>query len=299
MLRKVKNVFLILILGLMVLSACQKRQNISLESETINKIAELENKYNITINYCNFPINEDVKLEYKIASDADEIAEAVEAAEVIFSRLTDNWTEDLMNSYTTIGTELQNMHIVFCDELEGYSDNEGNEISLGGRYDCVGDTIYLMADIHNFDAEKSISDMIINRIYNLVVYEEECSDVIREANSESIVEENDSIHSLIKECNPSDFLYYNEVTDVKENEKKYIYGMTDNIQDVYFMNEQSVYSQSLDCRQLIAPLLYTDEDENLPKVYESKHILEKTDVILFWFDYLFFFDEMYWHRWFE
>ena len=297
---KILIVCITVILMSMILCSCNKQKDkITLSDSTLDKISELEDKYGVTINYCNVPVEENIKFEYEIASNADEIAEAVEAAEIIFSRLPDGWVDDIKNSYPSLGYEINNMNFLFCEELEGDTDNFGNEIRLWSKYTCIDDTIYMMVDIHNFEPEVSIADAIVNRIYHLAVIRAKFKELSHEGETELEKGELISIFTDYLEGNPSGFEYYNRVAEISENDKQYVYGFAENIQDVYFINEKSLYSIQLDCRQLIAPLLYTNEYEQLPEAFESEHIRNKAENTLFWFDYFFFCERAYWHRWFE
>ena len=157
----------------------------------------------------------------------------------------------------------------------------------------------MMVDIHNFEPEVSIADAIVNRIYHLAVIRAKFKELSHEGETELEKGELISIFTDYLEGNPSGFEYYNRVAEISENDKQYVYGFAENIQDVYFINEKSLYSIQLDCRQLIAPLLYTNEYEQLPEAFESEHIRNKAENTLFWFDYFFFCERAYWHRWFE
>ena len=214
----------------MILCSCNKQKDkITLSDSTLDKISELEDKYGVTINYCNVPVEENIKFEYEIASNADEIAEAVEAAEIIFSRLPEGWVNDIKNSYPSLGYEINNMNFLLCEELEGDMDSFGNEISLGSKYTCVDDTIYMMVDIHNFEPEVSIADAIVNRIYHLVVFNEKYTEMFYEGDTELEEGESASIYTDYVMNNPSDFEYYNKVAEIGENDKKYVYGMAEDI----------------------------------------------------------------------
>ena len=121
---KILIVCITVILMSMILCSCNKQKDkITLSDSTLDKISELEDKYGVTINYCNVPVEENIKFEYEIASNADEIAEAVEAAEIIFSRLPEGWVNDIKNHYPSLGYEINNMNFLLCEELEGDMDS--------------------------------------------------------------------------------------------------------------------------------------------------------------------------------
>ena len=238
--KKFKGCIIYFTLALMtiILCSCNKQHDkITLSEPTLNKISEIEKQYGVTINYCNVPVEENIKFEYEIASNADEIAEAVEAAEIIFSRLPDGWVDDIKNSYPSLGHEINNMNFLFCEELEADTDSFGKEIPLWSKYTCIDDTIYMMVDIHNFEPEVSIADAIVNRIYHLVVLREKFMELSHEGEIELEEGESTSIYTDYVMNNPSDFEYYNKVAEIGENDKKYVYGMAEDIQDVYFINE--------------------------------------------------------------
>ena len=289
--KKFKGCIIYFTLALMtiILCSCNKQHDkITLSEPTLNKISEIEKQYGVTINYCNVPIEENIKFEYEIASNANEIAEAVEAAEIIFSRLPDNWTEELIKPEldTDMVKEINNVNIVFCEELESEIIAFGNEISLGGLYASSGDTFYLMADIHNYEPEQSIADAVINRLVNMVKYDDDIRNKLNADNFENVEVENQTIFTYYADCNPENFEYsvYNGTTN--EEYKNYVYSKDTDVEDIYFINEESMYCEQLDCRYIIGPLLYTDEDEELSEAFNSPHIQKKYCIqlgVLIWF----------------
>ena len=301
--KKFKSYIMCLTLALMtvVLCSCNKQKDkITLSDSTLDKISELEDKYGVTINYCNVPVDDNIKFEYKIADDADEIAEAVEAAEVIFSRLPDDWAEYLMNPAVDMGMseKITKVNVVFCNEIECEEDAYGTEMSFGMQYTCSEDTLYLLADIHNFEARKSISDTIVNRTLGLIEYEDELTELLKKDQPGLDEKTEQILFRQYEKCNPENFEYYGYVSEVEDDYKKYIYSEDADVENVYFINEESMYSGDLDCINIMGPLLYTDENEKLPEAFNSPHIQEKVLYTIDRFDMIFW-QQGYWSRWFE
>ncbi|MGN0373876.1 MAG: hypothetical protein ACI4EN_00120 [Butyrivibrio sp.] len=279
--------------------ACKNKNSVSLDNATLDKISALEKEYGITFNYCNVPLEEKVNLEYSLASDIGEIEEAVDAAEVILGRLPQRWAKDIMNPEVLLDLypEIENVNIVLCDELEKEIDAYGNEIALGGEFVASDSTLYLMADIHNFEPKISLADTLVNRILNKAVYDEECREILFNREQNNNEEMSMTLFMYYKQCNPIGFAYYGKINEISDTDKKYVYREGLPTDGIYFVNDESLYSEYLDCRYIMGPLLYTDEDEKLPKAFESPHIQEKIRVTLDKFDYMFFYEEFYWHRW--
>lgn len=301
--KKFKGCIICFTLALMtiILCSCNKQHDkITLSEPILNKISELEDKYGVTINYCNVPVEEDVNLEYEIASDEKEIEVAVDVAEVIFSRLNDEWAKYLMNPDVDLGMirKITKVNVVFCEELEGDTDAFGNEFSFGGLFTCSEDTLYLMADIHNFEAEKSIAEMVVIRILNKVMYDDDTKNMLFEKDPDRETGLIETIFTYYDKCNPDNFEYYGYIADVKEEHKEYVYSEDSDIENIYFVNEESVYSEYLDCIYMTTPLLYTNEDEKLPLAFNSPHIQEKILYTIGRFDMVFL-EQGYWNRWFE
>lgn len=163
---------------------------------------------------------------------------------------------------------------------------------------CSEDTLYLLADIHNFEARKSISDTIVNRTLGLIEYEDELTELLMKDQLGLDEKTEQILFRQYEKCNPENFEYYGYVSEVEDDYKKYIYSEDADVENVYFINEESMYSGDLDCINIMGPLLYTDENEKLPEAFNSPHIQEKVLYTIDRFDMIFW-QQGYWSRWFE
>lgn len=115
----------ITVLGISMLCSCQNTSN-SLSEMTIDKITELEDSHNISILYDGKEVKDELTLDYTLAKDVDEIAEAVEAADVIFGRLQEDWAMTIANPDMELEgiRKIENVSVIFCEDLKNEKDAE-------------------------------------------------------------------------------------------------------------------------------------------------------------------------------
>lgn len=278
---KVILIAFLFMLPVLFFTACTTEKDVKksvLDKTTIDRIKLLEKENNITINYCDVPMNDEIDDEYVLSSDAEEIEAAVEAAEAIFSRLPENWAITISNPEVIIdeSEKIEKIHIVFCESIEADEDKNGSEYLIKGNFYYTDDNeMYFLVDIHNYEPEVAISETLIYRMVRKKTIDDEFE---IEALGDDGYREQRIQNSIIRRYisyNPEEFDYYGQVSEIKELDKQVVYGYADNLDNVYFVNKESLYSEYIDLTQLVSPLLYTDKSDGLPEVYKSIHVKNK------------------------
>lgn len=273
-----KNILITLLFMLTILfTACTTDNGIKesiLDKTTIDKIKELEKENNILINYCDIPIEDDIVGEYALATDKKEIEEAVEAADIILERLPKDWAITISNPEVIAdeNEKIEQIQLVFCDYVKT---DDGDNIK-GSFYYRKNNTICYLIDIHNYEPKISISETLVYRMVQKKNMDEEIEILIMGDDGNKALREKNSIVRRFTSYNPEGFEYYNNIEEIKDEDKKYLYTNDDNINNIYFVNEEALYSEYNDLIQTISPLLYTDNLDDLPKVYQSENIKNKS-----------------------
>lgn len=274
-----------------------------LNQTTLDKIEALENQNNIIINYCDVPIEDEIDGEYVLSSDAREIEKAIEAAEIIFSRLPENWSVTISNPEAIIdeSKKIETVHIAFCDYVESDEDNNGSEYLVKGNFYYTDDNeVYYLIDIHNYEPKIAISETLVYRMVRKKAVDDEIEiEVMGDDGYRDLRIENSIIRRYIS-YNPEGFEYYGYISEVEEKDKQYVYGSADDLNNVYFVNEEALYSEYIDLTQTVSPLLYTDKEDGLPEVYQSEHVKNKAISAIESIDDAFFFRGVkYLRSWFD
>lgn len=274
---------------------------LSLPETTLEQIEYLENTYNITISYEGKEPKDNLTLEHTLAKDTDKIIKAIEAADVIFGRLPEDWANIIANPDTELEgiRRIDNVCVVLCEELKNEKDAFGTEIEFKGLYEFTEDIMYLYVDVANFDPEIAIAEGIM---YRIICKQIKDDDVVAYIMADEIREGTFRINYLYdyyNELNPEGFTYYHYVAEIKDEDKKYLYEDGKSVEDVYFVDEVAMYNELLDCLYTMTPLLYTDKNSELPEVYDSDIIQKKIMYTRVKINYMFDSEEMYWDTWFE
>lgn len=296
------TLLLVFVLGL---SACknEKENESILNQATLDKIEALETENNIIINYCDIPIEDKIDGEYVLSSNAEEIEAAVEAAEIIFSRFPENWAITISNPEVIIdeSKKIEKVHMVFCDYVESDEDENGSEYLVKGNFYYTDDNeVYYLIDIHNYEPKVAISETLVYRIVRKKAIDDEIEiEVMGDDGYREQRIQNSIIRRYIS-YNPEGFEYYGYISEIRDEEKQYVYGSADDLNNVYFVNEEALYSEYIDLVQTVSPLLYTDKEDGLPEVYQSEHVKNKAISAIRSIDDAFFFRGVeYLSSWFK
>lgn len=290
----------------LLLFACRKDNSYNTEpilNQTIlDRIYSLETENNIIINYYDAPLNAQIDDKYILSSNVEEIEAAVEAAEIIFSRFPENWAVTISNSEVIIdeSKKIEKVHIVFCESIEADEDKYGSEYLVKGNYYTDDNEIYYLIDIHNYEPKVAISETLIYRIVRKKAVDDDLEiEVMGDDGYRDIRIEN-SIIRRYTSYNPEGFDYYGYISEIRDEDKQYVYGSADDLNSVYFVNAEALYSEYIDLVQTVSPLLYTDKEEGLPEVYQSEYIKSKAISAISSINDAFFFRGVeYLSSWFE
>ena len=274
---KVILIAFLFMLPVLFFTACTTEKDVKksiLDKTTIDRIKLLEKENNITINYCDIPIEDDIVGEYALATDKKEIEEAIEAADIILERLPKDWAITISNPEVIVdeNEKIEQINLVFCNYVKT---DDGDNIK-GSFYYRKNNTICYLIDIHNYEPQISISETLVYKMVQKKNMDEEKEILIMGDDGNKELREKNSIVRRFTSYNPEGFKYYNNIQEISDEDKKYLYTNDDNINNIYFVNEEALYSEYNDLIQTISPLLYIDNKEDLPKAYQSENIKNKS-----------------------
>lgn len=276
--------------------SCTKQGDNDLEvsKDTQKEISNIEKKYDINLIYGSDTIEGQIPFEYKLISNTEDLELALQDMGKIFSRFPDDWAMEIANAEMELDIieKVENVSVVLCEDLADDKDTNGNEYERSSGFHIVNDTLYLFADVHNFEPRIALAEMIVTRIIEKAVVDNEVSELIQQKTRLNVCE-------LFESNNPDGFDYLEGVSEIPEEYNKYLFQSGKDSAEVYFVREEAMYSSYLDCLYTISPLIYTDEDEELPAAYDCRRVSNKCTLFIMNSSYMFDGEFNYWTRWFK
>ncbi|MDE6698112.1 MAG: hypothetical protein K2J91_01350, partial [Lachnospiraceae bacterium] len=234
-----------------------------------------------------------IGFEYKISNDERKKLSALEDIDTILGRLPDNILEEGLDMY---GGKLKEkygydvppdngLNILLCSEID--EDKLDRSITTGMVHFDERDKIFNI--FINVDYSGDVAKTFSHELYHFFKGRIGMQKLVGE-----VYTEEDWKNEL-----PNDYEYYGNKANLSNT--PYTVETEEDINNVYFVTEYSQKNIDEDKCEIFSYLLSTDEDEELPKAYESPHVRNRALMIIREFDecYDTVDENAYWNRIFE
>lgn len=266
---------------------------ISLAEQIEDKIKSIEERYECINIIESGEEKEYIGFEYKISNDERKKLSALEGIDTILGRLPDNILEEALD---TNGGKLREeygydlppyngLNIVLCSEINNFKSD--NMIVIGKtKVDSNENIVNIFI---NVNYSKDMAKTVAHELYHFF---------LKRISIQSIAlgvyigtEWNTEL--------PDGYEYYGNKANLSS--MPYTDKTEEDINNVYFVTEYSQTNIEEDRAEIFSYLLSTDEDEELPKAYESPHVRNRALMIIREFDecYDTVDENAYWNRIFE
>ena len=278
---------------------------IFLAEQIEDKVKSIEERYECIHIICNELLsdelsNKDYSFTYEISNNERKKLIALEKIDTILERLPDNIFEEALDLYGGKFREkyseyskdefdeffppYNKINIVLCSEIKkGKSDG----VYTGGMT-CI-DNNNIVDIFISIKYPEYIERCFAHELYHFFFKRIDMQAIVLDV-------------YIGKEWNselPKDYEYYGSKTNLKG--VPYTVKTEEDINNVYFVTEYSQTNIKEDRAEIFSYLLSTDEDEELPKAYESPHVRNRALMIIREFDecYDTVDENAYWNRIFE
>ena len=266
---------------------------ISLAEQIEDKIKSIEERYGcINIIYNELAKN-DYSFTYEISNDERKKLSALEDIDTILGRLPDNILEEGLDMHggklkEKYGYDIppdNGLNILLCSEID--EDKSDRSITTGMVHFDERDKIFNI--FINVDYSGDVAKTFSHELYHFFKGRIGMQKLVGE-----VYTEEDWKNEL-----PNDYEYYGSKANLSSI--PYTVETEEDINNVYFVTEYSQKNIDEDKCEIFSYLLSTDEDEELPKAYESPHVRNRALMIIREFDE--FYDTVdenaYWNRIFD
>ncbi|MDE6209035.1 MAG: hypothetical protein K2M73_05085 [Lachnospiraceae bacterium] len=266
---------------------------ISLFEQIEDKIKSIEERYECINIIESGEEKEYIGFEYKISNDERKKLSALEGIDTILGRLPDNIIEEgldmhggkLKEKYGYDVPPDNGLNIVLCSEINNFK-SDNMTVTGKTRFDPDDKIVNIFINVnYSGDVAKTFSHELYHFFKSRIGMQKLVGEVYTDEDWKNEL--------------PKGYKYYGSKTNL--DSMPYTVKTEQDINNVYFVTEYSQKNIDEDKCEIFAYLLSTDEDEELPKAYESPHVRNRALMIIREFDE--FYDTVdenaYWNRIFE